>query len=86
MGWTNTALGTTKMAITVLTRIHANEMADKQDIIVNCCCPGHVKTDMSEHLGKLTPDEGSVTPVYCAQLPTGSPTGKLWKEKTIIDW
>ena len=89
VGWTNTALGTTKMAVTVLTRIQAQEMAslsDKKDIIVNCCCPGFTKTDMSEHKGHLTPDEAAVTPVHCALLPPGSLSGKLWKDKSILEW
>ena len=31
----------------------------------------------------LTPDQGAETPIMCALLPAGSPTGGFWKEN---DW
>ena len=76
------------MALTALTKIHARELAadDREDILVNCCCPGWVKTDMSSNTGPLIPDEGAETPVLCALLPSGSPTGEFWKDKKITDW
>ncbi|EFN69173.1 Carbonyl reductase [NADPH] 1, partial [Camponotus floridanus] len=41
----------------------------RKDITVNAVHPGHVDTDMINHKGPLTPDEGAVAPVYCALLP-----------------
>ena len=76
------------MALTALTKIHAKELAasGKEDILVNCCCPGWVKTDMAGDKAPLTPDQGAETPVHCALLPPGSPTGEFWKDKKIIQW
>ena len=53
--------------------------ADKrEDLIVNCCCPGLVATGMSSFRGKPT-DEGAITPLYLALLPENAqgPKGKF---------
>ena len=60
--------------------------AGKEDILVNCCCPGWVKTDMAGNKALLTPDQGAETPVFLAFLPPGSPSGELWRDKKIEDW
>ena len=57
--------------------------AGKEDVLVNACCPGYVRTDMSGPKAPLTPDQGAETPVLCALLPAGSPTGKFWKDKVV---
>ena len=31
-----------------------------KDIIINACCPGFVDTDMNNHLGRLTIDQGKI--------------------------
>ena len=85
-GWANTAYGTSKIAMTALTKIHSREMAQKEDILVNACCPGWVKTDMAGDRAPLTPDQGAETPAYLALLPAGSPTGQIWKNKHVADW
>ena len=85
-GWTNTGYGTTKMAVTALTKVHARELSGKDDILVNSCCPGWVKTDMAGDKAPLTPDQGAETPVLCALLPAGSPTGEFWKDKKVAKW
>lgn len=33
------------------------------------CCPGYVATDMTDHKGYLTVDEGIKTPIYLIELP-----------------
>ena len=87
-GWTNTGYGTTKMAVTALTKIQAREMAasGKEDILVNSCCPGWVRTDMAGDRAPLTPDQGAETPVHIAMLPPGSPTGEFWKDLKVTAW
>ena len=85
VGWTNTPYGTTKTAVTALTKIHAREMAasGKEDILINSCYPGWVKTDMARD---MAPDQGAETPIYLALLPPGSPTGEFWRDKKIAEW
>ena len=75
------------VGIAALTKIHARELATKkEDILVNSCCPGLVRTDMSSGHGDLSPDEGAEMPVMLALLPHDSPTGQFWKDKKILKW
>ena len=69
-------------------QVHAREMSGsgKEDVLVNACCPGWVKTDMAGDRATLTPDQGAETPVMLAFLPHGSPTGEFWKDKKITQW
>ena len=34
----------------------------------------------------LSIDEGAETPVHLALLPAGSPNGKFWKNKAVVEW
>lgn len=91
IGWPKAAYGTSKIAINALT-ILQQQMIDKDtirsDILINCCHPGYVATDMTSHKGPLTIDEGAITPVYLALLPpnTSSPKGNYVKELVIEEW
>ena len=40
-----------------------------ENILVNSCCPGWVRTDMGGASASLSPDEGADTPVWLATLP-----------------
>ena len=59
---------------------------DEDDVLINCCCPGWVRTDMAGPNAALSPDEGAVTPVHLALLPPGSPNGEFWKNKAVVQW
>lgn len=85
-GWPNTAYGMSKVGVTALTKILARQMAGKEDILVNACCPGWVKTDMAGPRAPLTPDQGAETPVHLALLPAGSPSGEFWSKCAVTDW
>ena len=86
LGWTNTAYGTAAMGAIFLTKVHAREMAalGREDILINCCTPGWVRTGMAGDKAHLSPDEGAETPVFLALLPPESPSGELWKSKVVI--
>ena len=90
-GWATSALGVSKLGLTALTKIHSREMAavsGQEDVLVNACCPGWVKTEMSGSLPQatLTPDEGAEMPLFLATLLSGSPTGEFWKKKAVAEW
>lgn len=90
-GWAERSYGTSKLALTTITKIWGQDIqADKtrEDVLINCCCPGYVGTDMSNHKGPLTIDEGAITPVYLALLPQGvaEPQGKYYQEKKLVDF
>ncbi|CAH2219190.1 carbonyl reductase [NADPH] 1-like [Pelobates cultripes] len=90
-GWPNTAYGTSKIGVTVLSKIQAREIAATRKgdgILLNACCPGWVRTDMAGPNATKSPDEGAETPVYLALLPSDAtePHGELVSEKKVVKW
>lgn len=86
MGWPSTAYRVSMLGKIVYTRLIAHRLASMDDILVNACCPGWVKTDMAGPKAPLSPDEGAETPIFLTSLPAGSPTGELWYKKQVIPW
>lgn len=85
-GWPSTAYRVSMLGKNALTRITARKAAVMDDVLVNACCPGWVKTDMAGPKAPLSPDEGAETPVFLSGLPAGSPTGQFWYKKEVIPW
>ncbi|KAK5854353.1 hypothetical protein PBY51_015430 [Eleginops maclovinus] len=90
-GWANTAYGTSKTGLTVLSMIHARRVTKERPhdgILVNACCPGWVRTDMAGQKAPKSPEEGAITPVYLALLPAGAtdPHGKFVSDKEVQPW
>ncbi|KAK3523946.1 hypothetical protein QTP70_016761, partial [Hemibagrus guttatus] len=74
-GWSKTAYGTSKIGVTVLSRIQArvlDETRPNDGILLNACCPGWVRTDMAGSNAPKSTEEGAETPVYLALLPDGA--------------
>ncbi|XP_070566126.1 carbonyl reductase [NADPH] 1-like isoform X2 [Ptychodera flava] len=88
-GWPAWAYGTSKLGVIALTAVQARAMTgdSREDILINCCCPGLVATDMYPK-GPKTPDQGAETSVYLALLPVnaGKPQGEFLGEKKVIPW
>lgn len=90
-GWPSRTYAVSKVGISALTRIHqrAFDSDPREDLVVNCCHPGFVDTDMSSHLGTMTIEEGAACPSYLALLPPNITEPKgcyLWHDKTLVDW
>ncbi|XP_032248516.1 carbonyl reductase [NADPH] 1-like [Halichoerus grypus] len=90
-GWPDTAYGVTKIGVTVLSRIHARNLSEQRKgdkILLNACCPGWVRTDMTEPKAIKSPEEGAETPVYLALLPSDAeePHGEFVMEKKVEQW
>lgn len=90
-GWPQSAYGSSKIGVTLMSFAQQREFEkdSREDIVVNACCPGMVKTDMSgHHAGGKSPDEGADTPLYLALLPpnTKSPKGVFVSDRTIQAW
>uniref|UniRef100_A0A0D9W7I3 Uncharacterized protein n=1 Tax=Leersia perrieri TaxID=77586 RepID=A0A0D9W7I3_9ORYZ len=74
-GWPtggSSAYKVAKAALNAYTRILSKKYPTLR---INCLTPGYVKSDMSMHMGVLTPEEGASNPVKVALLPDDGPTG-----------
>eukprot|EP01055_Gregarina_sp_Pseudo9_P001965 Gregarina_sp_Pseudo_9__1964@NODE_2356_length_1026_cov_923_635258_g1903_i1_p1_GENE_NODE_2356_length_1026_cov_923_635258_g1903_i1NODE_2356_length_1026_cov_923_635258_g1903_i1_p1_ORF_typecomplete_len259_score34_43adh_short/PF00106_25/1e27adh_short_C2/PF13561_6/1_3e22KR/PF08659_10/8_2e05_NODE_2356_length_1026_cov_923_635258_g1903_i1134910 len=82
-GWAPSAYGNSKLLVTRLAEIVANN-AQKQHphLLVNSCCPGWCKTDMAGYeKPPKTAEQGAETPFMLSVLPTQSTvTGKFYRE------
>lgn len=62
----------TKAALNGYTRALAKKYPS---ILINCVCPGYVKTDINFNSGFLTVEEGAESLLRLALLPDGGPSG-----------
>lgn len=72
-----------KTALNGLTILMANECTN--NIKINAMCPGWVKTDMGGPNAPRTIEEGADTAAWLA-TEENIPTGRLFKDRKIIDW
>ena len=88
-GWPQSAYGVSKIAVTVATYIQQRQLSSdktRKDLVVNACCPGYVKTDMSSHKGPKSVEDGADTLVYLATLPENTEVrGKFINERVEND-
>jgi NAD(P)-dependent dehydrogenase (short-subunit alcohol dehydrogenase family) len=74
-----------KTSLNAMTRILAHELAGT-GVLVNCCCPGWVETDMGGPNAQRSVEEGADTPVWLAILPDDGPTGRFFRDRRPIPW
>ncbi|MFD1645901.1 SDR family NAD(P)-dependent oxidoreductase [Haloarchaeobius litoreus] len=55
-------------------------------LLANAVCPGWVRTDMVGPGASRSPAEGADTPVWLATFRPGSPSGRFWRDRHVIDW
>ncbi|XP_038995518.1 (+)-neomenthol dehydrogenase-like [Hibiscus syriacus] len=67
-----------KAAMNAYTRILAKKYPK---FIINCVCPGFVKTDINYNAGISSVEEGAEGPVRLALLPNGGPSGLFFIRK-----
>ncbi|XP_014666753.1 PREDICTED: carbonyl reductase [NADPH] 1-like isoform X2 [Priapulus caudatus] len=81
------AYSVSKTLVMAATRVQARELAEDshEDVIVNSCCPGWVKTNLTGNRGVKSPALGADTPVYLALLPPNcaSPVGEFVVDRKI---
>ncbi len=86
-GFAKQAYGASKAGEIAMTKVIAMEEAKRnRGVLVNACCPGYVKTDMTRGGGAKTPDEGAQTPVMLALDDIGGRTGEFWQHESIKQW
>lgn len=86
-GFPSSAYGVSKAGVTAVTKVLAMLEAQRgSGVLVNACCPGYVKTDMTRGGGMITPDEGAQTPVLLALGDIGTTSGEFWKDEKAKAW
>jgi NAD(P)-dependent dehydrogenase (short-subunit alcohol dehydrogenase family) len=74
-----------KTALNALTRTLAAEL-NGRNVLVNCVCPGWVKTDMGGAGATRSVEQGADTIVWLATLPDGGPSGGYFRDRKPIPW
>ena len=82
MGWGNSNYGMSKLALIAATKVLARE---NPGVIINCCCPGSCKTDMSSQRGTRQPSEGAKNAVLPATMDD-PPTGQYFADFQVSQW
>ena len=87
--WPSAAYAVSKCGLIGVTKVIAKQQQEKEggkDVLVNVCCPGYVRTDMTKGGGHKTPDEGAQTPVMLAIGDIGGRSGGFWQHEKEIEW
>jgi NAD(P)-dependent dehydrogenase (short-subunit alcohol dehydrogenase family) len=74
-----------KTGLNALTRMLTAELGD-ENVLVNSCCPGWVRTDMGGPGARLSVEEGADTPFWLATLPEDGPRGGFFRNREPIPW
>ena len=79
------AYNSSKSALNALTIQLAHELRDTP-IKVNSADPGYVATDLNNHTGTRTVEQGARIAVELATLPADGPTGGFFDENGVVPW
>ena len=79
------AYNSSKTAVNAITVAFAKELRDTS-IKVNAADPGYVATDLNQHQGYRTVEQGAAEPVRLATLPADGPTGGYFDENGPLPW
>ena len=74
-----------KAAINAFTVRLANELRAK-NVKVNSACPGFVATDLNQHRGPRTVEQGAEIIVRLATLPDDGPTAGFFNDAGAVPW
>jgi NAD(P)-dependent dehydrogenase (short-subunit alcohol dehydrogenase family) len=79
------AYNSSKAALNMITVIFAAELANTT-IKVNAADPGYTATDLNQHRGTRTVEQGAAAAVRLATLPSDGPTGGYFDEDGVVPW
>ncbi|KAF2280132.1 NAD(P)-binding protein [Westerdykella ornata] len=83
-GWPRMTYFTSKAALNAATRILAR---DNPRLLINCCCPGWVNTELGGQAGAApkTPAEGARIPLKLALGDIGGISGRYWANDSVSE-
>ncbi|KAI0521626.1 hypothetical protein F5B22DRAFT_661961 [Xylaria bambusicola] len=83
-GWPSMAYFPSKAALNAATRIFAR---DNPDLLINCCCPGWVDTELGGQAGRppKTPEQGAMIPLHLAFGDINNISGRYWANDSVAD-
>ena len=79
------AYNSSKAALNMVTVIFAAELKDR-GIKVNAADPGYTATDLNQHSGPRTVEQGAAIAVHLATLPSDGPTGGYFDDDGVVPW
>lgn len=79
------AYNSSKAALNMVTVIFAAELKN-MGIKVNAADPGYTATDLNQHSGPRTVEQGAAIAVHLATLPEDGPTGGYFNDDGIVPW
>ena len=79
------AYNSSKAALNMMTVVFAAELKDTP-IKVNAADPGYTATDLNQHSGPRTIEQGATAAVRLATLPADGPTGGYFDEDGVVPW
>ncbi|SEC98805.1 NAD(P)-dependent dehydrogenase, short-chain alcohol dehydrogenase family [Nocardioides exalbidus] len=85
VGPISAAYSPTKSYLNAITIQYAKELAGTP-VLVNAGCPGYVSTDLNNHQGFRTPEQGAAVFLELATLPDGGPSGTFRDETGLQPW
>jgi NAD(P)-dependent dehydrogenase (short-subunit alcohol dehydrogenase family) len=85
MGGHAPAYRVSKTGLNALTRMLTAELGN-ENILVNSCCPGWVRTDMGGRGARRSVEQGAETPVWLATLHDDGPRGGFFRDREPIPW
>ena len=74
-----------KVGVAGVTAYLHGEYAD-DGLIANAVSPGWVRTEMGGPGANRSPPEGAETPVWLSRFRPGSPGGRLWRDREVVQW
>ncbi len=74
-----------KSALNAVTVAFAKELAPL-GFKVNAGCPGYTATDLNQHTGSRTTEQGAAIGIRLATLPDDGPTGGFFDDGGVVAW
>jgi NAD(P)-dependent dehydrogenase (short-subunit alcohol dehydrogenase family) len=74
-----------KTALNALTLMFA-QTTRRKNVLINCMCPGWVRSDMGGPSAPRSLEEGADTAVWLATLPDDGPNGGFFRDRKPMDW